>query len=143
MFRTFDRLWVMLVLFLQAMIIVAWEGKSYPWEALESRDVQVKVLTVFIMWSALRLLRSILDARTQYSLVSRETKWLGIRMVLKSVVALAWTVVFSVFYSRIWSQKDHDLRWSNEAIQRIFVFLKTASLFVVPEVLAFMMNLDA
>ncbi|GAB2244835.1 hypothetical protein Droror1_Dr00000328 [Drosera rotundifolia] len=143
MFRTFDRLWVMLVLFLQAMIIVAWEGKSYPWEALESRDVQVKVLTVFIMWSALRLLRSILDARTQYSLVSRETKWLGIRMVLKSVVALAWTVVFSVFYSRIWSQKDHDLRWSNEAIQRIFVFLKIASLFVVPEVLAFMMNLDA
>ncbi|GAB2214048.1 hypothetical protein Droror1_Dr00018382 [Drosera rotundifolia] len=53
---------------------------------------------------------------TQYSLVSRETKWLGVRMVLKSVVALAWTVVFSVFYARIWSQKDHDLRWSDETI---------------------------
>ncbi|KAL9257472.1 Callose synthase 11-like protein [Drosera capensis] len=135
-FRSFDRLWVMLVLFLQAMIIVAWEGKLYPWEALESRDVQVKLLTVFITWSALRLLQSILDAGTQYSLVSRETKWLAVRMVLKSVVALAWTVVFSVFYARIWSQKDQDLRWSDEAIQRIFVFLKTALVFVVPEVLA-------
>ncbi|GAB2209808.1 hypothetical protein Drorol1_Dr00027033 [Drosera rotundifolia] len=38
----------------------------------------------------------------------------GVRIVLKSVVALAWTIVFSVFYARIWSQKDHDLRWSDE-----------------------------
>ncbi|GAB2298678.1 Callose synthase 11 [Dionaea muscipula] len=135
-FRSFDRLWVMLVLFLQAMIIVAWERKKYPWQALESRDVQVKLLTVFITWAALRLLQSVLDAGTQYSLVSRETKWLGVRMVLKTIVAMAWIVLFSVFYARIWSQKDHDLRWSDEAYQRVFVFLEVASVFVLPEVLA-------
>ncbi|KAL9682109.1 hypothetical protein QQ045_013902 [Rhodiola kirilowii] len=50
LFRSFDRLWIMLILFLQAAIIVAWEGTRYPWQALSERSVQVKVLTVFITW---------------------------------------------------------------------------------------------
>ncbi|GFZ00541.1 glucan synthase-like 1 [Actinidia rufa] len=41
--------------------IVAWEGKEYPWQALEIRDVQVKLPTVFITWSDLRLLQPVLD----------------------------------------------------------------------------------
>ncbi|GFZ06220.1 glucan synthase-like 1 [Actinidia rufa] len=67
-FRSFDRVWVLLFLFLQAAIIVAWEGKE--------------------------LLQSVLDAGTQYSLVSKETVWLGVRMVLKGVVASTWIIVF-------------------------------------------------
>ncbi|KAK3404709.1 hypothetical protein EUGRSUZ_K01027 [Eucalyptus grandis] len=94
LFRSFDRLWVMLALFLQAAIIVAWEGKEYPWQALESRDVQVRVLTVFITWSGMRFLQSLLDIGMQYRLVSRETMGLGVRMVLKSIAAAVWIIVF-------------------------------------------------
>ncbi|KAG2377276.1 Callose synthase [Vigna angularis] len=65
-YKHFDRLWVMLILFFQAAIIVSWEGTNYPWQALKRRDVQVKMLTVFITWSAMRLLQSVLDAGTQY-----------------------------------------------------------------------------
>ncbi|XP_024029129.1 callose synthase 11 [Morus notabilis] len=135
-FRNFDKLWTMLLLFLQAMIIVAWPEKEFPWKALESRDVQVELLTVFITWSGLRLLQSVLDAGTQYSLVSRETMWLGVRMVLKSLVALTWTIVFSVFYGRIWTQKNSDSGWSDEANKRIITFLEVAFVFVTPELLA-------
>ncbi|KAL6992579.1 Callose synthase 11 [Sarracenia purpurea var. burkii] len=135
-FRSFDRLWVLLFLFLQAAIIVAWEGTEYPWHALDRRDVQVKLLTVFITWACLRLLQSVLDAGTQYSLVSRETMWLGVRMVLKSLFASTWIVVFSVFYARIWSQKNSDGVWSTEANQKIFTFLKAGLAFVIPELLA-------
>ncbi|KAG2278877.1 hypothetical protein Bca52824_061432 [Brassica carinata] len=49
LYRSFDRLWVMLALFLQAAIIVAWEEKpdrgsvtGQLWNALKSRDVQGK-----------------------------------------------------------------------------------------------------
>ncbi|KAI6703750.1 hypothetical protein NL676_012886 [Syzygium grande] len=133
-FRSFDRLWVLLILLLQAMIIIAWEGTEYPWQALERRDVQVKLLTAFITWSGLRLLQSVLDAGTQYSLVSRETFFLGLRMVLKSLVAVTWIVVFSVFYARIWSQKNTDGNWSQEADRRIVVFLKTALVYIIPGV---------
>lgn len=135
-YKSFDRLWVMLILFLQASIIVAWEGTRYPLQALERRHVQVELLTVFITWSGLRLLQSVLDAGTQYSLVSRETMWLGVRMVLKSMVAITWTVVFGVFYERIWIQKNSDNMWSDEANQRIITFLKAVLFFLIPELLS-------
>lgn len=135
-YKSFDRLWVMLILFLQAAIIVAWEGTTYPWEALEGRDVQVKMLTLFITWSALRLLQSVLDAGTQYSLVTRETAWLGVRMVLKSMAAITWTVLFAVYYGIIWIEKGSNPTWSNAANQRIITFLKIVFCFLIPEMLA-------
>ncbi|XP_004294021.1 PREDICTED: callose synthase 11 [Fragaria vesca subsp. vesca] len=136
LFRSFDKLWVLLLLFLQAALIVAWEGKEYPWTALESRDVQVRLLTVFITWGGLRVLQAVLDAGTQYSLVTRETLSLGVRMVLKAVVATAWTIIFAVFYAMIWAQKNSDGRWSAEANSRIVDFLWTSLVFVIPELLA-------
>ncbi|KAM1762467.1 hypothetical protein ACFX12_005110 [Malus domestica] len=136
LFRSFDKLWVMLILFLQAAIIVAWKETEYPWQALDRRDDQVQVLTVFITWGGLRLLQAVLDAGTQYSLVSKETVLLGVRMVLKGLVAATWTIVFSVFYAQIWAQRNEDGRWSAEANRRIVVFLEAALVFIVPELLA-------
>ncbi|KAL9662235.1 hypothetical protein QQ045_027067 [Rhodiola kirilowii] len=137
LFRSFDRLWIMLILFLQAAMIVAWEGTTYPWQALSERSVQVKVLTVFITWSALRFLQAILDFGTQYSLVSRETLSLGVRMVLKAIASAAWIVAFGVLYARILSQRDIARRWDNTQVQsRILNFLYGALVFLAPEILA-------
>ncbi|MQL80835.1 hypothetical protein Taro_013296 [Colocasia esculenta] len=136
LFRSFDRLWIMLILFLQAATLVAWEGNTYPWQGLQSRDVQVRTLTIFITWAGLRFLQSMLDAGTQYSLVSRETPLLGVRMILKSVVAAAWTIIFGVLYARIWDQKNRDRRWSPAANSRLVTFLEVAGVFILPEVLA-------
>lgn len=136
LFRSFDRLWVMLILFFQAAVIVAWAGKDYPWQALQSRDVQVRVLTVFITWSVLRFLQSLLDACTQYPLVSRETLGLGVRMVLKSIVAAVWVILFGAIYSRIWVQRNRDRRWSPAANARLVTFVEVALAFILPELLA-------
>lgn len=136
LFRSFDRLWVMLVLFLQAAIIVAWEGTNFSWTALGHKDVWVKVLTVFITWSGMRFFQSLLDAGTQYSLVSRETMGLGVRMVLKAIVAAGWIVVFGVLYARIWTQKNRDRAGSRETDKRLFHFLYASLAFLLPEVLA-------
>ena len=136
LFRSFDRLWVMLILFLQAAIIVAWEGKTYPWQALEDRTVQVRVLTIFFTWSGLRFLQSLLDVGMQYRLVSRETIGLGMRMVMKCVVAAGWIVVFGVFYARIWTQRNQDRRWSPAANNRVWNFLVVVFVFIIPELLA-------
>ncbi|GLU06441.1 hypothetical protein SLE2022_234760 [Rubroshorea leprosula] len=141
LFRSFDRLWVMLVLFLQAAIIVAWQEKRYPWNALTDNGVQVKVLTLFITWSAMRFLQSLLDIGTQYGRVSWETLGLGVRMVLKTVVAAAWMVIFGVFYGRIWAQRNQDREWSREANNRVLTFLEVAFVFVIPELLALVLFL--
>uniref|UniRef100_A0A1D1XI91 1,3-beta-glucan synthase n=1 Tax=Anthurium amnicola TaxID=1678845 RepID=A0A1D1XI91_9ARAE len=136
LFRSFDRLWIMLILFLQAATLVAWEQKDYPWQGLQSRYVQVRTLTVFITWAALRFLQSILDAGTQYSLLSRETPWVGVRMVLKAAVAAAWTITFGVLYARIWDQENRDRGWSAAANSRAVTFLEVAGVFILPELLA-------
>ncbi|XP_058095823.1 callose synthase 12 [Magnolia sinica] len=134
--RSFDRLWIMHVLFLQAAIIIAMEGTTYPWEALRKREVQVRVLTIFITWAGIRFVQSLLDAGMQYSLISRETPWTGVRMVLKSTVAAAWTLAFSILYRRIWSRKDQDRGWSAAANRRLVNFLEAGFVFILPELLA-------
>ncbi|KAL0406379.1 UNVERIFIED_CONTAM: Callose synthase 12 [Sesamum latifolium] len=136
LFRSFDKLWIMLILFLQAAIIVGWEGPEAPWKALRSRDVQVRCLTVFFTWAGLRFFQSLLDIAMQYSLVSRETKSLAVRMVLKAVVAAGWILVFGVFYSRIWKQRNSDRGWSNAANNRVVNFLQVVVAFLAPELLA-------
>ncbi|KAF7822986.1 callose synthase 12-like [Senna tora] len=136
LFRSFDRLWIMLILFFQAAIIVAWDESQYPWQALKKRDVQVQVLTVLITWSGLRFLQSLLDIGMQYKLVSRETKLLGLRMLLKTIVAAAWILVFNVCYWRILSQRNEDKVWSAETNRRVIFFLQVAVLFLITEILA-------
>ncbi|XP_044502685.1 callose synthase 12-like [Mangifera indica] len=135
LFRSFDRLWVMLILFFQTAIIVAWTGK-YPWQALEEREVQVRVLTLFVTWSGLRFLQSLLDIGMQCRLVSRETMGLGVRMLLKSVVAAVWILVFGASYALIWVQKNRDNNWSAQANRRVANFLQAAVVFILPELLA-------
>lgn len=135
MFRSFDRLWVLLILVFQAAMILAWQETDLPWQSLDNRDVQVELLTVFITWAGLRVIQSVLDAGTQYSLV-RENRWLLVRMVLKSMVAVTWTTVFGVFYGLIWLQKNSDGRWSDSANEKIIMFLKAGLVFVTPELLA-------
>ncbi|WOK97890.1 hypothetical protein Cni_G06598 [Canna indica] len=137
LYRSFDRLWVVLILFLQAAIIVAWHGtETYPWQNLQTRDAQVRVLTIFITWAGLRILQSLLDVITQRKLVSRETRLLGVRMVLKILAAAAWTVAFAILYSRMWDQRNRDRAWSHAANQRLLNFIEAVGVFVLPELLA-------
>lgn len=136
-FRSFDKLWIMLVLFLQAAIVVAWKERGYyPWEALGDRDIQVKLMSVFITWSVLRFVKAILDGVMQFKLVSRETLWVGVRMLLKVVVSAIWIVVFIVFYVKIWNQRNDDRRWSAAANRKLLTFLEVCLVFLAPEILA-------
>ncbi|XP_042514537.1 callose synthase 11-like [Macadamia integrifolia] len=127
--RNFNWLWVFLILFLQSVVVIAWEGTSTPWGALSRCDVQVGVLTLFITWAGLQFIHSLLDAGTQDSRALRDTMLLRVRMVLKSIVATGWTVAFCVLYIRIWSQRNHDGRWSAEANCRLVTFLEAISVF--------------
>ena len=93
-FRSFDLLWIMYILFLHVAIIVASQGSGTPWIELRHRDTQERVLSFFITWAGLHFWQSLLDVGMQYSLVSKETLLIGTRMVLKSIVALVWTNYF-------------------------------------------------
>ncbi|KAI6697340.1 hypothetical protein NL676_017459 [Syzygium grande] len=141
LFRSFYRLWLMLVLFLQAAIIIAWEEEyKFPWQALPNKEVQVRVLSAFVTWSGLHLLESLLHSIMQWDLVSRESWWIGMRLVLTNVVAATWTAVLGWFYVRIWLQRNGDGEWSAEANNRLVLFLKLAFVFVLLKLTAFALS---
>ncbi|KAL5220775.1 hypothetical protein ABZP36_025488 [Zizania latifolia] len=127
-YRSFDRLWVMLVLYLQAAAIVAWEGQGWPWKSLRDRKTQVRVLTIFITWAALRFLQALLDIGTQLRRAFRDGRMLAVRMVLKAIVAAVWVVAFAILYKEAWNHRSE-----NSQIKR---YLYAAAVFMIPEVLA-------
>ncbi|KAM0864548.1 hypothetical protein ACQ4PT_043856 [Festuca glaucescens] len=134
-YRSFDRLWVMLVLYLQAAAIVAWNDAKWPWQNFDRR-AQVRVLSVFITWAALRFLQSLLDIGTQFRRAFRDGRMLAVRMVLKAIAAAVWVLVFAVLYKGIWNQRDSDRGWSLGTDSRIMKFLYAAAVFLLPEALA-------
>ncbi|MCO5565072.1 hypothetical protein L7F22_018743 [Adiantum nelumboides] len=138
-YRSFDHLWTGLILMLQAMMILAFNKDGIPWHVLYDRDVQGSLLTIFVTWSGLRVLQAVLDAATQHSLISSETKLVGLRMVLKILVASGWTAIFSLLLARVWLQRTVDRRWSPETNLRLFQFLETAAVYVLPEILAILL----
>ncbi|KAL5681291.1 hypothetical protein ACJX0J_007676, partial [Zea mays] len=79
---------------------------------------------------------AVLDAGTQYSLVRTDTIFLAVRMVLKVLVAVGWTITFIVLYVRMWNQRWHDRRWSFSANSRVLNYLEAAAVFLIPQVLA-------
>ncbi|KAK3446060.1 hypothetical protein EUGRSUZ_A01817 [Eucalyptus grandis] len=140
LFRSFYRLWLMLVLFLQVAIIIAWEEHKFPWQALPNKEVQIRVLSAFVTWSGLHLLESLLHSIMQWGLVSRETWWIGMRMVLTNVIAATWTAALGWFYVRIWLQRNWDGKWSAEANNRLLLFLGLAFVYFLLKLSAFALS---
>ena len=106
---------------------------------MRHRDTQAQVLSLFITWAGLRFWKSLIDVGMQYSLVSKETLLIGTRMLLKSIVALVWTIVFAIFYSKRWAQRYHDLRWSREANRILVNYLKVSLVFIMPDLLTLLL----
>ncbi|KAG6554695.1 hypothetical protein Mapa_003714 [Marchantia paleacea] len=158
-YRSFDRLWIGLILMLQILVIVAFRAKpeianpdlapsaqgtttgpaKAPWTILAQRDSQAHVLSIFITWSALRVLQAFLDFGMQYSLISAGTVMVGLRMTLKLIMGAVWTVLFSIYYSRMWAQRNADGLWSAKALQGLYLYLGFCAVFVTPEALALLL----
>eukprot|EP00250_Pteridium_aquilinum_P002231 c12424_g1_i2 orf=454-5787(+) len=135
-FRSFDHLWTGYILLLQAMIILAFNSSDNPWTQLSEREAQAKILTIFITWAGLRVLQSALDLFMQFHVVSVETLLIGLRMVLKLVVAVCWVIIFVVLDTRMWRERNSVKSWSGSARTAFIQFLEAAAVFILPEVLA-------
>ncbi|GAA0159764.1 hypothetical protein LIER_16469 [Lithospermum erythrorhizon] len=134
-YMSFDKIWVMLIVFLQAAIIFSWGDDDNPRMALQRREVQVRLLSIFITWSGMRLFQALFYVGMQWSLVSRENWMVGVRMVLKVVVGVVWVLVFWELYLAILRQKNIDGGLFEGAHKKVVYFLLIAVAFLVPEIM--------
>lgn len=138
-FRSFDKLWIGYLLMLQASVVLLWHNGGAPWIELQKPDPFARFMSIFISWALLRFLQGLLDVGSQYSLVSKDTKLIGVRMVLKLLVAATWAILFIIYYRRMWWQRNIDQYWTEIANQKLYEFLYIAAAFIVPEVLAILL----
>ncbi|MFS8032982.1 putative 1,3-beta-glucan synthase [Helianthus anomalus] len=103
-FRSFDKMWSFFILFLQAVIIVAWNGDGNPTSIFES-NVFKKVLSVFITASILKLGQAVLDVVLNWKARQCMPFYVKLRYLLKVVSAATWVVILPVTYA--YTSKDH------------------------------------
>ncbi|KAI8570355.1 hypothetical protein RHMOL_Rhmol01G0028600 [Rhododendron molle] len=100
-FRSFDRMWIFLILCVQAMIIIAWNGLG-KLSSIFKGDVFKKVLSVFMTAAVLKLAQALLDITMSWKARHCMSLLVKLRYILKAVSAAAWAIVLPVAYAYSW-----------------------------------------
>ncbi|KAG5250650.1 GLUCAN SYNTHASE family protein [Salix suchowensis] len=138
LFRSFDRMWIFLILALQAMIIVAW-SPSGSIAAFFDEDVFKSVLSIFITSAFLNLLQASLDIILSLNAWRSLKVTQILRYLLKFAVAAAWAVVLPIGYSssvlnptglvKFFSTWSMD--WQNQSF-----YTYAIAIYLIPNILA-------
>ncbi|XP_012703765.1 putative callose synthase 8 isoform X3 [Setaria italica] len=98
LFRSFDRMWTLLVLGLQVLIIMAWHGLGSPTQLLDPIIFE-DILSIFITNAVLRVIQVILDIA--FSWRTKRTMRFDqiLRFTLKLSLAVAWAIILPIFYA--------------------------------------------
>jgi callose synthase len=138
-FRSFDRMWVFLILCLQAMIIVAWNGSGTPGSIFRG-DVFKKVLSVFITAAVLKLGQAMLDVVFNWKARHSMSFHVKLRYIMKVVCAAAWVVVLPVTYAYTWEHPPGFAqiirRWFGNDSNSPALFILAVVIYLSPNMLA-------
>uniref|UniRef100_A0A0E0CII3 1,3-beta-glucan synthase n=1 Tax=Oryza meridionalis TaxID=40149 RepID=A0A0E0CII3_9ORYZ len=97
-FRSFDRMWTLLVLGLQILIIMAWHGLESPLQLLDPIIFQ-DVLSIFITNAVLRVIQVILDITFSWRTKRTMRFSQKLRFAVKLSIAVAWAIILPIFYA--------------------------------------------
>ncbi|KAK9085808.1 hypothetical protein Sjap_026219 [Stephania japonica] len=98
LFRSFDRMWIFLILALQAMIIMAWHGLGSPFQLFDA-TIFGDILSIFITASVLKLVRASFDIAFTWKARRTMEFYEILRYALKPIIAGLWTIILSVYYA--------------------------------------------
>ncbi|KAB8424723.1 hypothetical protein FH972_024983 [Carpinus fangiana] len=143
LYRNFDRMWIFFILAFQAMVIVAW-SPSGSLAALFDGDVFKSVLSIFITYAFLNLLRATLDIILSWKAWKNLKFSQILRYLLKFAAAIVWAVVLPIGYStsmqnptglvKFFSSWARD--WRNQSFYNYAI-----ALYLMPNLLAAIMFL--
>jgi len=142
-FRSFDRMWIFLILSLQAMIIIAWNGGT-PSDIFDA-GVFKKVLSIFISAAILKLGQAILDLVFGWKAKRSMSFAVKLRYVLKLISAAAWVVILPVTYAYTWENPTGLARtiksWLGDGQNQPSLYILAVVIYMAPNILASMLFL--
>ncbi|KAI3502032.1 hypothetical protein L1887_30063 [Cichorium endivia] len=99
LYRSFDRMWIFLILVLQAMIIVAWHEDGSIFGLLDEGVIK-SIFSIFITYAILNFIQATLDIILSFNAWGSLKPTQILRYILKFIVAAFWVVILPVCYSR-------------------------------------------
>ncbi|XP_042378472.1 callose synthase 3-like [Zingiber officinale] len=137
-FRSFDRMWIFLILCLQAMIILAWDGGSPS--AIFDAEVFKKVLSFFITAAVMRLGQAVLDVIFGWKARRRMSFPVKLRYILKVVSSATWVIILSVTYAYSFKHPTGLARtiksWLGDGQNQPSLYILAVVIYLSPNMLA-------
>ncbi|KAF3584268.1 hypothetical protein F2Q69_00025984 [Brassica cretica] len=138
LYRSFDRMWMFLVLSLQTMMIVAW-SPSGSILAIFEEDVFLNVLTIFITSAFLNLLQATLDIILSFG-AWKSLKFSQIlRFITKFLMAAMWAIILPIAYSKSVQNPTGLIKFFSSWVQswpHQTLYNYAIALYVLPNILA-------
>ncbi|KAK8456254.1 hypothetical protein SEVIR_4G300600v4 [Setaria viridis] len=142
-FRSFDRMWIFLILSLQAMIILAWNGGT-PSDIFDTK-VFKQVLSIFITAAVLKLGQALLDIIFGWKARRSMSFAVKLRYVLKLISAAAWVAILPVTYAYTWENPTGLARtiksWLGGGQNQPSLYILAVVVYLAPNMLASMLFL--
>ncbi|XP_076926135.1 callose synthase 7-like isoform X2 [Bidens hawaiensis] len=98
LYRSFDRMWMFLILVFQAMLIIAWHGDGSIFGIFDD-DVFGSILSIFITSSVLNFFQASLDVILSYNAWRSLKNTQILRYLLKLTFSAFWVVILPIGYS--------------------------------------------
>ncbi|KAL7607018.1 hypothetical protein Lser_V15G15427 [Lactuca serriola] len=99
LYRSFDRMWMFLILCFQAMVIVAWHGDGSIFGIFDD-GVFESILSMFITSAVLNFFQAGLDIILSFNAWRSLKRTQILRYLLKFTIAAFWVVILPIGYSR-------------------------------------------
>ncbi|XP_076942454.1 callose synthase 7-like [Bidens hawaiensis] len=143
LYRSFDRMWIFLILVFQAMVIVGWHEDGSIFGLFEE-DVIKNLLSIFITYAVLNFIQATLDIILSFNAWRSLKPTQIIRYLLKLIVSAFWVVIFPVCYSRSVPNPTGLVRFfstlgGNWREQTLYNYL--IAIYLIPNILAVLLFL--
>ncbi|KAF5754287.1 putative 1,3-beta-glucan synthase [Helianthus annuus] len=143
LYRSFDRMWIFLILVFQAMVIVGWHEDGSIFGIFEE-DVIKSILSIFITYAVLNFIQATLDIILSFSAWGSLKPTQILRYLLKFIIAAFWVVIFPICYSRSVPNPTGLVRFfstlgGNWREQSLYNYL--IAIYLIPNILAVLLFL--
>eukprot|EP00257_Ricinus_communis_P024413 XP_015584611.1 callose synthase 1 isoform X3 [Ricinus communis] len=139
LFRSFDRMWSFLILCLQAMIIIAWQGSGKLSSIFEG-DVFKKVLSIFITSAILNFAQAVIDIILSWKARKTMPFYVKLRYILKVLSAAAWVIILPVTYAYSWKNPpgfgQTIKKWFGNSASSPSLFILAILIYLSPNILS-------
>ncbi|KAL8268757.1 hypothetical protein R6Q59_002555 [Mikania micrantha] len=138
LYRSFDRMWMFLVLVFQAMLIIAWHGDGSIFGIFDE-GVFENILSIFITSAVLNFFQASLDIILSFSAWRSLKNTQILRYLLKITLSAFWVVILPIGYSRSVRNPTGIVRFfsnlgGNQREQSLYYYL--VAIYLTPNVLS-------